>query len=65
MGHVTGNISATERVDIRAEGAVTGDILTARISIEDGAMFRGGIDILRTEPKAEPEPEPVEEPAAV
>jgi len=65
MGRVTGNVSASDRVDIRAGGEVTGDILTTRISIEDGAFFRGGIDIRKSEPKAAPEPEPVEAVAAV
>jgi cytoskeletal protein CcmA (bactofilin family) len=38
-------------VDIRAEGALTGDVAAARISIEDGAFFKGGIDIRRAEAK--------------
>jgi len=45
LGKVKGNVSATDRVDIRAEGALTGDVSAARISIEDGAFFKGGIDI--------------------
>lgn len=45
LGKVRGNIVATDRVDIRAEGALTGDVAAARISIEDGAFFKGGIDI--------------------
>ncbi|HWG21804.1 MAG TPA: polymer-forming cytoskeletal protein [Terracidiphilus sp.] len=49
MGTVTGNIVATERVHVRAEGSLTGDMNTARVSIEDGAYFRGGIDIRREE----------------
>jgi cytoskeletal protein CcmA (bactofilin family) len=32
-------------VDIRAEGSLTGDVIAQRISIEDGAFFKGGIDI--------------------
>jgi cytoskeletal protein CcmA (bactofilin family) len=51
MGDVTGNISASDRVEIRAQGALKGDISTARISIEDGAYFRGGIDIRKAEPQ--------------
>lgn len=65
MGRVTGNISAIDRVDIRADGAVIGDILTARISIEDGAFFRGGIDIRRSESKPVLVPEPAEAVASV
>ncbi|HUN86926.1 MAG TPA: polymer-forming cytoskeletal protein [Terracidiphilus sp.] len=49
LGKVKGNVSATDRVDIRAEGALTGDVAAARISIEDGAFFKGGIDIRKPE----------------
>jgi cytoskeletal protein CcmA (bactofilin family) len=52
LGKVRGNITATDRVDIRAEGALTGDVAAARISIEDGAFFKGGIDIKKPETKA-------------
>ena len=45
LGKVRGNVSASDRVDIRAEGALNGDVAAARISIEDGAFFKGGIDI--------------------
>lgn len=45
LGKIRGNVSATDRVDIRAEGALNGDVAAARISIEDGAFFKGGIDI--------------------
>ena len=45
LGKLKGNVTATDRVDIRAEGALTGDVAAARISIEDGAFFKGGIDI--------------------
>jgi cytoskeletal protein CcmA (bactofilin family) len=45
MGKVRGNVSASDRVDIRAEGSLNGDVAVARISIEDGAFFKGGIDI--------------------
>jgi cytoskeletal protein CcmA (bactofilin family) len=51
LGKVRGNVSATDRVDIRAEGALTGDVAAARISIEDGAFFKGGIDIRKPEGK--------------
>jgi cytoskeletal protein CcmA (bactofilin family) len=52
LGKVKGNVSASDRVDIRAEGALTGDVAAARISIEDGAFFKGGIDIKKAETKA-------------
>src|SRR5487761_898397 len=45
LGKVNGNINATDRVDIRNEGSLTGDVVAQRISIEDGAYFKGGIDI--------------------
>ncbi len=51
LGKVRGNITATDRVDIRAEGALTGDVTAARISIEDGAYFKGGIDIKKADAK--------------
>jgi cytoskeletal protein CcmA (bactofilin family) len=51
LGKVRGNVSATDRVDIRAEGALTGDVAAARISIEDGAFFKGGIDIRKADAK--------------
>ena len=57
LGKVRGNVSATDRVDIRAEGALTGDVAAARISIEDGAFFKGGIDIRKPDAKAAPAPE--------
>jgi cytoskeletal protein CcmA (bactofilin family) len=51
LGKVRGNVSATDRVDIRAEGALNGDVSAARISIEDGAFFKGGIDIRKADAK--------------
>jgi len=59
LGKVRGNVSATDRVDIRAEGSLHGDVSAARISIEDGAFFKGGIDIRKPEPKAAPAAAPV------
>jgi cytoskeletal protein CcmA (bactofilin family) len=52
LGKVRGNVSATDRVDIRAEGALSGDVSAARISIEDGAFFKGGIDIRKPDGKS-------------
>jgi len=51
LGKVRGNVSATDRVDIRAEGSLSGDVAAARISIEDGAYFKGGIDIRKPDAK--------------
>jgi cytoskeletal protein CcmA (bactofilin family) len=66
LGKVRGNCQASDRVDIRSEGSLTGDVIAARISIEDGAFFKGGIDIRKpgTDAKAAaahaPEPVKVE-----
>ena len=51
LGKIRGNVVASDRVDIRAEGALTGDVTAARISIEDGAFFKGGIDIRKPDAK--------------
>jgi cytoskeletal protein CcmA (bactofilin family) len=62
LGKVRGNVSATDRVDIRAEGSLNGDVAAARISIEDGAYFKGGIDIRKPDSKgsaAANAPEPI------
>jgi cytoskeletal protein CcmA (bactofilin family) len=45
LGKVRGNVNASDRVDIRSEGSLSGDVVAQRISIEDGAFFKGGIDI--------------------
>src|ERR1700759_5504101 len=65
LGKLKGNVTATDRVDIRAEGALTGDVAAARISIEDGAFFKGGIDIRKPDAKPAPAPAATPTPAAV
>jgi cytoskeletal protein CcmA (bactofilin family) len=70
LGKVRGNLTASDRVDIRSDGSLTGDVIAARISIEDGAFFKGGIDIRKggqpqAKPNGEDKPIPVSEPAAV
>ena len=45
LGKVRGNLVASDRVDIHSEGSQTGDVVAHRISIADGAFFKGGIDI--------------------
>ena len=47
QGAVTGNITARERIEIRKTGRVMGDLVAPAISIEDGAYFKGSIEILR------------------
>ena len=58
LGKVRGNLSASDRVDIRSDGSLTGDVVAARISIEDGAFFKGGIDIRKAGQKANGAEEP-------
>ena len=50
FGNVEGKIDATEKVDIRREATLVGDVRTAGVSIEDGAYFKGAVDIVRKEP---------------
>jgi cytoskeletal protein CcmA (bactofilin family) len=50
-GSVTGNLRARDRVEIKKDGSVMGDIAAARISIEDGAYFKGRIEIDRPKPQ--------------
>jgi cytoskeletal protein CcmA (bactofilin family) len=45
LGKVRGNMTASDRFDIRSEGSLTGDITAQRVSIEEGAYFKGAIDI--------------------
>jgi cytoskeletal protein CcmA (bactofilin family) len=51
LGKVRGNVTASDRVDIRVEGSLTGDVIAARISIEDGAFFKGAIELRKLETK--------------
>ena len=51
LGKVNGNIECSDRVDIRSEGSVTGDVSTVRISVEDGAILKGGIEVRSGEHK--------------
>ena len=55
-GKVDGNIRGTERVELKKSAVVAGDVITQRIVIEDGAFFKGGIDIQK-DAKAEGKPE--------
>ena len=63
LGTIQGNVEAAERIEIRKDAKLVGDIRTARIIIEDGAYFKGSIDIVKPEPgktapKAAPAPVP-------
>ena len=71
FGEVQGNIEATGKIAIRDHGSLVGDIITAGISIDDGAYFKGSIDITHSHPKVAHKPvqselpDRVETPAAV
>jgi len=67
LGTIHGNVEATEKIDIRKEAKLVGDIKTQRIVIEDGAYFKGSIDITKPDvvkPPA-PKPQPVAAPQPV
>ena len=56
LGEVTGNVTASEKVDIRDNGSVDGDITSPRVAIAEGAHFRGSIDMQRQGAKAGDKP---------
>ena len=51
-GEVRGNVEVSYKIAIREQGSLIGDVKSAGISIDDGAYFKGSIDIVRPEPKA-------------
>jgi cytoskeletal protein CcmA (bactofilin family) len=53
MGKVHGNIECTDRLDIRSEGSLTGDVVTQRISVEDGAILKGSVQVRAAQQKNE------------
>jgi len=76
LGEVTGNVTASDKVDIRENGSVDGDIVAPRVAIAEGAHFRGSVDMQRkgavaqgpkpAQPQAQtaPSPQPQAQPAA-
>jgi cytoskeletal protein CcmA (bactofilin family) len=64
LGQIQGDVEATDKVDLRKDAKLVGNITTARISIEDGAVFKGSIDIRKPEPKPAPPAPVVSSPAA-
>jgi len=64
LGTIHGDVETTDKIDIRKEAKLVGDIKTARIVIEDGAYFKGNIDIVRPEAAARPAAAPTPKPAA-
>src|SRR6478752_3487056 len=51
IGEVQGNIQCTDRLDIRSQGSLTGDVITHRISVEDGAILKGSVQVRAVEHK--------------
>ena len=65
QGKLDGNIRATEHTQLRKSAVAVGDITSQRLSIEDGAYFKGKIDIQKDGVKAEPVSKPESKPAPV
>jgi len=51
MGKVQGNVDCADRLDIRNEGMLAGDVITHRISVEEGAILKGGVEVRHPEKK--------------
>jgi cytoskeletal protein CcmA (bactofilin family) len=64
-GKVTGNLLADDRIEIKKDASVIGDITSQRVMIEDGAHFKGSVEIDRGKTSAAVEPEGLRTPAAV
>lgn len=58
LGEVTGNVTASEKVDIRDNGSVDGDIASPRVAIAEGAHFRGSVDMQRQGAKPQQQAKP-------
>ena len=76
LGQVTGNLNATEKVDIKETGSVEGDVVAPRVAIADGSHFKGSIDMQKkeqpekgagtfTKPESKSDKSPKTEPAPV
>jgi cytoskeletal protein CcmA (bactofilin family) len=64
LGAIQGNVEAADKIDIRKDARLVGDIKTSRIVIEDGAYFKGSIDITKNEPKQQQRPQGGSQPQA-
>jgi cytoskeletal protein CcmA (bactofilin family) len=64
LGQIKGNVEAADRIEIRKDARLVGDIKTARIKIEDDAYFKGSIDIVKADAKAPARPAQVATPVA-
>ena len=60
LGEVTGNVTASDKVDIRDNGSVDGDIIAPRVAIAEGAHFRGSVDMQRKGAPAAAQPKPAQ-----
>lgn len=65
QGSIQGNVEASDKIDIRREAKLVGDIKTSRIVIEDGAYFKGSIDISKAAPPPKVVPPPQSQPVIV
>ena len=65
LGEVNGNVTATDKVEIRDGGSVDGDIIAPRVAIADGAHFRGSVDMQRRTGQPQQGPQPQRAAAAV
>jgi cytoskeletal protein CcmA (bactofilin family) len=63
LGEVSGNVTASEKVDIRDNGSVDGDISSPRVAIAEGAHFRGSVDMQRSGAAKPAVPTPAPKPA--
>src|ERR1700704_6498387 len=64
LGEVTGNVTASDKVDIRDNGSVDGDIVSPRVAIAEGGLSRGPVDMRRRPAPAQPKPAAPAQPAA-
>ncbi|MHC4933193.1 MAG: bactofilin family protein [Planctomycetota bacterium] len=56
VGHVTGNVSATERIEVQASGIVDGDVRAPRLVVQEGAVLNGAVEMSDTKRQAPAEP---------
>lgn len=68
LGEVTGNVTASDKVDIRDNGSVDGDVISPRVAIAEGAHFRGSVDMQRKgapgQPRSDNKPVATQAPAS-
>jgi cytoskeletal protein CcmA (bactofilin family) len=56
VGHITGNVNATERIEVQASGIVDGDVRAPRLVVQEGAVLNGAIEMSDAKRKAPAEP---------